>query len=188
MNIAISAGHYPEKPGTQHNGLSEHEEAYKIALCMEAELIQSGHQFNLIPPEHLDSKVRNVNVLKCDLAVEVHLNAAPTHLTGQITGFEILHYPGSQDGKALGQFLINNMRLVLPFRDRGNKGLDGYQKFRWLNGCVCPSVIVEVLFLDNELDSQYLRMGKSHEVVGRCLVQGIIDYCKWISDDPHERE
>ena len=98
MKIAISAGHYPAKPGAVFEGRTEHELALPWRDALAEGLRRFGLQTVLVAPGTLTEKIRQVNSENCDLALEIHFNAAPS---GKASGSETLYYPGSDAGKSL---------------------------------------------------------------------------------------
>jgi hypothetical protein len=161
MKIAISAGHYPDRPGAVYNGHHEHLEAVLIAGWVIYILQQLGARAWLIGAGRLREKVEAINAGGFDCAVEVHLN------TGGGSGCETLFCPGSGKGNDLAGSIQRHIvtRTLLPSRgikegwyrmDRpgvvdypGDEDGDETVDF-FLRKTSCPAVIAEPFFLDGD--------------------------------------
>lgn len=146
--IAISAGHHSAARGAEHNGLSEWPLTKQCAD--ELYLLLSRHCLPLIVPSgKLTTKVTWVNALpQCDLALEIHFNAAAT--PGAV-GSETLYCPGSLTSKAAAEIIQRHLGAVAT-PDRGVKegwyqGKKGGAIDYFLKATNCPAVIVEPFFI-----------------------------------------
>jgi len=97
--VAVSAGHYAEKPGAIYHTHSEYEVATQWQLLLCKHLEENDVRSVFISPGKLHRKVYEINHVpgKCDLALEIHFNSDPGR-AGK--GSETLYYPGSVNGEA----------------------------------------------------------------------------------------
>lgn len=98
MKVAVSAGHYPKRPGAVFEGTNEHEKAVSWAKSITFYLRNLGVEVFEVPTGGLGKKIRNINSEKCDLAIEIHFNSDPGR---RGKGSETLYYPWSKKGEEL---------------------------------------------------------------------------------------
>lgn len=169
MNILISAGHHPEKPGACSDGFCEHDEALRWVQAMFPHL--EGYAI-IVPPGVLASKVNFINARSPAVALEIHFNSDPAH---RGVGSETLYFPGSVKGKLLAQCVQNHLRDVFA-PDRGVK--EGYYQMNeakgpdfFLSRTHCPSIIIEPEFIHNRDKIQDLR-----EVGVAAIAAGVLEF------------
>jgi hypothetical protein len=124
--VAISAGHHPAKQGAVWHGVTEFDETQywqdEIIRQLETENKKRAHGVEIIPERigwnGLTRKVREINQLECNLAIEVHFNACgdPT-----VRGCETLYFPGSEAGLAAGIVIQNPLAAAMQTKSRGVK-------------------------------------------------------------------
>jgi len=147
--IAISAGHYPERPGACFDNFCEHGEAVEWAKLICGHLGKEGFY---VPTGFLQSKVDAINNRDIDIAVEIHFNSAVNADGERIgEGCETLYYPESQKGAFIANELQKAITPVL-FKDRGIK--QGWYRMNPDNGpdfflarTKCPAIILEPEFI-----------------------------------------
>ena len=153
MKIAISAGHYPEKPGAAilDGTVSEYGETAAIVGQCVKHFTRAGHKCYLIGTGLLGDKVGEINDLNVDAAVEIHLNAA----NKKVQGCETLFYPGSSSGRALAESVQRYLADAVGNQNRGAK--EGFYRMDpsrgpdyFLEATNCTSIIVEPYFIDAE--------------------------------------
>lgn len=144
--IVISAGHHPGAKGAwnKSHDLWEHDICMRIALKTLDVLKGWGRDAYMIPTGPLSAKIQRVNLSAPLFAVEIHLNSNEGE-PGR--GTECLYFPGSEDGRRLAEILQESLVSYLKLPDRGIKParLKGF-----LRKTVCPAVITESLFLNND--------------------------------------
>lgn len=122
--VAVSAGHYAEKQGAVFEGVTEFDETVPWQFELIAALIDmSAKRGVLAQPFHIDEgtlteKVKQINGLNCDLAVEIHFNAGGTATT---KGCETLFYPGSAAGEAAAVRIQTPLAIAMETKSRGCK-------------------------------------------------------------------
>lgn len=153
--IAISAGHYPEKPGACFDEFCEHGEAVQWAkrIC---EYIGSDAFY--VPSGHLKNKVLAINNRDITVAAEIHFNSFKHEVDGELVhageGCETLYHPDSEKGA----YIANEIQQALAptlFKDRGIK--PGYYRMNPKNGVDfflrrtrCPAIIIEPEFIHHK--------------------------------------
>lgn len=148
--IAIVIGHGPkiDKGAFNSNGMSELEWNHGFANLIEralgnrAKAVIIHRQIERVPPW------KEVNAIRPDLAVELHLNA----YNSQASGTEMIYYPGSKKGLALAQRLQKAAVAVLGLPNRGVKTPMRGRGMVFLERTNCPAVIIESFFIDNGAD------------------------------------
>lgn len=151
MNVAISAGHYPEKPGACFNDFCEHGEALKWAHEINDYLVMKGVGSLLVPSGVLKQKVEFINERNVGLAVEIHFNSAKKDGEHIGRGSETLYFPGSEKGA----IFADNVQKALAETFTPDRGIkEGYYRMNPENGpdfflarTNCPSIIVEPDFI-----------------------------------------
>lgn len=146
--VAVSIGHNPVKPGYRVGKFSEYSEMAPVAGLLVQELMYLGIQACMVGTGSHRSKVEQVNSMRVDLAIELHLNA------GSGVGVETLYCPGSTKGMTAAAIIHDQVKGISP-RDRGIK--EGWYRQDRKRGPVfflaqtnCPAIITETYFMDNQ--------------------------------------
>ena len=169
----ISIGHYPKRPGAVNTkyGLVAHHEARKIVDALFMKVITSQTIFSYIPVNSLPLKEKaqfiNSEANDSSVALEIHFNAWKPN---QAQGIETLYFPGSKQGKVLADCIQKALLDFLPLTDRG---LKEREDLYFLKATVIPSIIVEILFIDNDQEASYLFYPRSHLLIAKALFKGI---------------
>lgn len=163
MQILLSAGHYPERPGASYRGHTEHAEALLWQEILGNTLIEKGISTTFVPIGTLVEKVQYINSQdRVAAAIEIHFNAA---VVDTAKGCETLHFPGSGKGYSLAGYIQDQLAGVFP-PSRGVKegwwrmDFPGQEDYPgdiegdevvdyFLRRTYCPSVIVEPEFIHN---------------------------------------
>lgn len=168
MNVAISAGHYPEKPGACYEDFCEYGEAIRWAHHINDYLIMKGASSLLVPTGHLKRKVEFINESRATLAVEIHFNSAMKDGKHVGRGSETLYYPGSEKGVIFANNIQEAIGGLYP-PSRGVK--EGYYRMNKNNGpdfflarTRCPSVIIEPEFIHRKDLIQANRLEACHAI------------------------
>lgn len=154
MKVAISIGHHPNRPGITNDQYTEHSEMAPIAGFLIQTLIYMGYKPYIVAAGPLSEKIKDVNKLNADCAIELHLNA------GGGNGVETLYCPGSESGYRLAEIVHDEImhgfteKIDTVMKSRGIKEgwyhmKVGGDKDAFLEQTNCPAVITEMYFLDN---------------------------------------
>ena len=171
--IAISAGHYPERPGACYEEFCEHGEAAHWARLIAGQL---GDQGFYVPTGYLQNKVDAINNRDVDIAVEIHFNSAVSKGEHVGEGCETLYYPESQKGAYIAYEIQREIAPSL-FRDRGIK--PGWYRMNPDNGpdfflarTKCPAIIVEPDFIHRK-DHIQANRDAACELIAETLLKGL---------------
>ena len=123
--------------------------------------------------DSLEEEIRECNEASPDLAVDIHNNASPYH-TGD--GFEAYyHYKGG-----VSKDLAENIEaevIKLGQNSRGCKtrlGDGGLDFYGFIRETVCPAVIIECCFIDNEKDITILDTVDEQKAFGEAIAKGVL--------------
>lgn len=171
--IAIDIGHsYISQGAKNHNGMSEFLFNEELAAMIASEL--KGYPgFNpvIVYREDYAGLPQKINETDADICVSLHCNA----FNKKTSGFEVLHWHSSSNGKHLASLILNEIDSVFSINNRGlkpkNKGDRGSEQ---LLKTKMPCVIVEPFFIDNDTDLMYATNRKSE--LSKAIVSGIVKY------------
>jgi N-acetylmuramoyl-L-alanine amidase len=191
MKILIDNGHGENTPGKRSpkwadgSQLFEWEYTREIALRVFAELWKKGIDVERIVKENTDislsERCRRANAIatkvgvKNCLLVSIHNNAA----TGTARGWEIHTYLGKSKSDEYATIFWNEAKSIFPAgtKMRGDwtdGDPDWDSNFAILRDTVCPAVLTENLFMDNEDDCRYLLSDEGKAVITKIHVQSIL--------------
>ena len=200
MKILIDNGHGHNTPGKRSPDGKFREYAYnrKIAKRIVADLIDRGHDAELIVPEDndisLEERVRRVNKIclasdpSCVILVSVHVNAAGDGSKWtNATGWSAYTCKGQTASDKLAECLYEAATKNFPDRrirtDYSDTDPDWEENFYILRHSLCPAVLTENFFMDNKSDLEYLQSRAGKQTVIDTHVEGIIEY---ISSSAHK--
>lgn len=173
--VAIAAGHCPPDLGAACQGYFEFKEVVRIAIYV-ADILHERCICSVM--EYYGSlrrKVRDINFLTPDVAVEIHLNAA--HDTSA-HGCEVLHFKNSPSAVNLAQCIQDELVCDVELFDRKIKSDRHLRRYLYfLRKTRCPAVIVEPLFITNAKDRVLLRNG-GHMRLAKEIADGIEKHLK----------
>ncbi len=174
QSIALSAGHNPNSPGACYpprdkGGTCEYSEAV-IWVTLLRHLLEEEYLVVEVPTGRLTDKVKNINALNVDMAIEIHFNACGGC---SASGSETLHFPGSITGKDAAQNIQDELGKVFT-PDRGAKAgwfrmdrpgvedypgdIDGDERPDYfLRKTNCVALIIEPEFIHNHYKISELR-------------------------------
>jgi len=181
-SIALSAGHSPfdkSHPGASHNGLNEYELGCQIIPELVRELYSRNYTIYVVGGS-LSQRIRQINKLPLNAAVELHFNAFHDK---RVRGCETLHSQRIESRQLAGSVqssLMTSLRKNRRYwKDRGIK-----PGFNWgtpnpndmvsfLDQVECAAVIVEPGFLSNWKDAERLK-DVDGDIYGR-IAEGIFE-------------
>jgi len=153
MDVAIVIGHHEDAPGAVaevgSQSVTEHALWSRFAPRLVELLTCEGVKATTVdrPNEQVDSDLlAAVNRTGADCAIELHFNAS----VGSGWGTEMIHWPGSEEGKRLATLLQAETVGALGLRDRGTSAR---KDLRFLGGTSMPAVIAEPFFGSDEEDA-----------------------------------
>ena len=198
MKILIDNGHGHNTPGKRSPDGKFREYAYnrKIAKRIVADLIDRGHDAELIVPEDndisLEERVRRVNKIclasdpSCVILVSFHVNAAGNGSKWtNATGWSVYTCKGQTSSDKLAECLCEAAIKNFPGRrirtDYSDNDPDWEENFYILRHSLCPAVLTENFFMDNKSDLEYLQSKAGKQAVVDTHIEGIIEYLDSLS-------
>lgn len=196
MKILIDNGHGRNTPGKRSpdGKFLEYRYTRDIANVVVNQLRKLGYDAELLVTELHDvtllDRVHRVNV-KCQslgknnvLVVSIHCNAAGNGKEWlKATGWECWTSVGRTESDALAESLIRaaeenfiGKKIRLNVNKQGDR--DKEKNFTILHSTLCPAVLTENFFMDNQDDVDYLLSKEGRDAVIRCHVEGIANYLK----------
>lgn len=173
--VAIAAGHCPPDFGAVSQGYFEFKEVVRIAIYVTDILHERCICSVMEYYGSLRRKVRGINRIMPDVAVEIHLNAA--HDTSA-HGCEVLHFKNSASAINLAQCIQDELVRDVELSDRKIKSDRSLRRYLYfLRKTRCPAVIIEPLFITNAKDRVLLRNG-GHMKLAKEIADGIENHLK----------
>ena len=169
--IVIDAGHGGSDFGASKDGLTE-----KSLTEIISKKIQNMNQnsdvkihFTRTNDSFIDliERARIVNSYQPDLAISLHFNFNKNIETN---GFEIYvsdNSPTSEKSKELANQLATAISNTTPLKNRGIKAAP----FMILKKSECPTLVVELGFLSNEKDRNYVNTEKGQAEIAKTILQ-----------------
>ena len=152
--VIIDAGHGGQEPGAVYEGRQEKEDALRLAFDVGNALERRGISVSYTRVSDVyDSpyeKAAMANASDADIFLSIHRNAMP--VPGTASGVENLVYEDSGTAGALGRN-IGEALAEAGWTDLGVKERPGLVILR---NTKIPAVLVEVGFINNEKDNEFL--------------------------------
>lgn len=187
MKILIDNGHGSNTKGKRSpdGRLMEYAYTREIAELVVSGLLKKGIDAERIVREEVDvplqERCRRVNQYKANetILVSIHCNAAGS-------GADWMSARGWEAWTSVGQTKADNLATCL-YKAADEAGLktrkgmtdgdpDKEEGFYILKHTVCPAVLTENLFQDNEEDVDFLLSDKGKETIVNLHVKGIMDF------------
>ena len=191
--VIIDNGHGKNTPGkcAPDKSLFEWQWTREIAamLCMRLYGINTIQTVILVPEEHdvsLKERVRRVNTIVHDakiagkevLLISIHINAAGHGTWKTASGWSVWVANNASDkSKQFAQIAYNE---ALSLGLKGNRVVPKEQywssNFYILKNTLCPAVLTENMFMDNQEDVQFLNSEKGKEMIVKLHYNAILKY------------
>lgn len=191
--VIIDNGHGKNTPGkcAPDKSLFEWQWTREIAamLCMRLYGINSIQTVILVPEEHdvsLKERVRRVNTIVHDakiagkqvLLISIHINAAGHGTWKTASGWSVwVANNASEKSKQFAQIVYNE---ALSLGLKGNRVVPKEQywtsNFYILKNTLCPAVLTENMFMDNQEDVQFLNSEKGKQTIVQLHYNAILKY------------
>ena len=188
--ILIDAGHGIDTKGKRSpdGKLLEWKWNMDTANRVAVLLKEMGYDVELIKPEQTDislgERVRRVNKYgKDSLLVSIHVNALGT---GQewmkARGWSIWTTEGITESDTIAEYIwaeaVKMWGKERERKDMSDGDVDYESNFYIIKKTVCPAVLVENFFMDNEKDCAYLLNSQSNKECAEVIVKGLDRYLK----------
>ena len=191
--VIIDNGHGKNTPGkcAPDKSLFEWQWTREIAamLCMRLYGISTIQTVILVPEEHdisLKERVRRVNTIVHDakiagkevLLISIHINAAGHGTWKTASGWSVwVANNASEKSKLFAQIAYSE---ALSLHLKGNRVVPKEQywssNFYILKNTLCPAVLTENMFMDNQEDVQFLNSEKGKEMIVKLHYNAILKY------------
>ena len=191
--VIIDNGHGKNTPGkcAPDKSLFEWQWTREIAamLCMRLYGINTIQTVILVPEEHdvsLKERVRRVNTIVHDakiagkqvLLISIHINAAGHGTWKNASGWSVwVSNNASDKSKQFAQIAYSE---ALSLHLKGNRVVPKEQywssNFYILKNTLCPAVLTENMFMDNQDDVQFLNSEKGKEMIVQLHYNAILKY------------
>ncbi len=179
--ILLSAGHHPGASGAHHEDLAEHDVVSGIAFYLAGEIgkVEMEIQVVMVPTGHLADKILWVNEWckrwKNDpcFAVELHLDS--WHESA-VHGISVFHEKRDFMTGEMGKAVLKGVARPswpsrgLKFVEDSNLG-----SLAWIGKTSMPALLVEVGFITNRAEREYLRTDAGQHSMGIRLASGLVD-------------
>ena len=195
--VIIDNGHGKNTPGkcAPDKSLFEWQWTREIAamLCMRLYGINTIQTVILVPEEHdvsLKERVRRVNTIVHDakiagkqvLLISIHINAAGHGTWKNASGWSVWVANNASDkSKQFAQIAYSE---ALSLHLKGNRVVPKEQywssNFYILKNTLCPAVLTENMFMDNQEDVQFLNSEKGKEMIVQLHYNAILKYIEKI--------
>ena len=195
--VIIDNGHGKNTPGkcAPDKSLFEWQWTREIAsmLCMRLYGISTIQTVILVPEEHdisLKERVRRVNTIVHDakiagkevLLISIHINAAGHGTWKTASGWSVWVANNASEKSKLFAKIAYSEALSLHLN--GNRVVPKEQywssNFYILKNTLCPAVLTENMFMDNQEDVQFLNSEKGKEMIVQLHYNAILKYIEKI--------
>ncbi len=165
-------------PSTQEGNMyitggSEEEWMNRLADAMVPYLVSSGIQYTRNTPQMTAaSSIRQSNQGNYDLHLALHSNAAPEHLSGQLRGIIVFHYPGSVKGTRASEIIANNLKAIYPLPDLVRT--EATTAIGEVRSVRAPAAFLELGYHDNPDDATWII--NNLDPIARNIVRSLTEF------------
>lgn len=172
--VFIGVGHGGSDPGAVSGNLKEADMNLVMATACKDELIRHGVSVKMSRTkdenDNVSEEIKKCNEYNPDLAIDIHNNS------GGGDGFEVFYSNGSKNGKELAEYINEEVKNIGQ-NSRGVKTKltsTGKDYFGFVRETKCPSVIVEGVFIDSNIDMQIAHTIDDQKKFGIAYAKGIL--------------
>lgn len=170
FTVVIDAGHGGKDPGNVIEGEKVNESSLILALTQALMQLKPQANLRLIHTRQanafvdLKGRVELARSVDADLLVSIHMNAAENPNVGGMEVFYSEENPEAERSKTYCDAFAQNVQLGSPFR--GVKTAN----FFVLKNAPCPAVMLEVGFVTNKTDLDFINSEDNrHQIAGQIL-------------------
>ena len=170
MSIVLAVGHHKLIQGAKSKeyGVTEWQINQSLVRGVGDQLLKEKWKVMCLYDISLTRKVKEINKIAPDIAIDFHLNAA----NGIVEGHEALYWYQSEYGKMLAEALCRNVTIN---RDRGAKPVEHENGSYFCRTVRAVTVVWESAFIDNPRDYHVFDLQKGALVEQICA--GLRAYC-----------
>lgn len=177
MNIGLNIGHYGTKGAIGF--LDEANCAVEIYNELKPLLEADGHKVipcnNAQPPDY-KSATNLANMYELDLVLSIHLNSS---IFDTANGTEVLYYEGNEKGEKYAEDLSKAISSALGTKNRGAKPRSDLYIIK---NTKATCVLLECLFVSNEVDSKKYNAKAIAKAVANCLKPSVANELETVND------
>lgn len=201
MKIVIDPGHgAPDSGAIGPHGTREADINLSVGIALSKELCRRGHVASLTRsgPRRLIADNRGAdlsarpafsNRIGADCFVSLHCNGAAN---AAANGFEIYTTIGQDRSDALATEIFRAWSNVFSTQRKRTDYADGdpdkEANLRVLRECHAPAVLVEMAFISNPVEEQWLRNPTNHREVAAAISEGIERWAKMYGSSRHDSD
>jgi N-acetylmuramoyl-L-alanine amidase len=192
--VILDAGHGINTPGKRSPVWSDRSQLFEFEFTRDiVKRIYSGLVYRSIKCVILVPEEKDISLtVRCERAntlykkwpgsflISVHGNAGEKPNEG--TGWEVWTSPGQTESDKIATILFESAKVNLSKwktrSDLSDGDPDKESKFTILTDTVCPAVLTENLFYDNEKDCRFMMSEDGRSIIARLHVEGIMKYLK----------
>jgi len=179
--ILIDPGHGGKDPGAVANGLHEADINLAVAGFLAIALREAGAAPLLTRSRDtimtLGRRASIEHALKPGLFISLHCNAATNP---QAHGIEIYTSPGQTKADAAGTAIFEAIREAFPQANYRTDPSDGdpdkEERFFVLTMTLCPAVLLEMGFLTNAAEADWLSRRETQMQMAAAIAKGILSW------------
>lgn len=172
--VMIDPGHGGNDPGASSNDGKHYEKDMTLATGLAMKQKFEKHGLSVLMTRDKDEFVSlhrigiTSNESHADAFISLHYDstAHPNEGSGTTT------YYRHDNGKPLAKAVNDQIAGILPLPNRGY-GKQDYQVLRENNK---PAILIELGYMNNDLDAKYARSEKYHQYVSEAVYKGLLEY------------
>lgn len=190
--ILLSVAHSASAKGAYNANfsVSEYEFSQIMTHACKVSLESNGIECDVLDvgfmKQYMSYKLNYIKRVNPELAIEIHLNSGSKTATYPMCIF----YKNNDSAKRLSHMILNNLKI--GFGNQGwtnvqpldvpteRKGFDN-KRYSFVLKSTVPAIIVEPLFISNDLQCKYLMSEGALSAVGMIIGEAIISWKKSIS-------
>lgn len=182
--IMLDPGHGGSDPGAESNNGETLEKNVTLATAKEVRHVLEKNGFTVMMTRDKDdfvplSKIADIsNKSHADAFISFHYDSTPNPNEGSGTTTFYLH----KEDQPLAQAVNDKIASLLPLDNRGF----GTQDYQVLRENKRPAILLELGYINNDLDAQYAQHPKYHERVAKAVYEGLLTYFNPEEEDTAE--
>ena len=190
--VLIDNGHGKDTKGKRSpdGRILEYKYAREIAAGVQRDLVAKGYDARLLVPEMKDisltERARRANLICANVGsmnvilISIHCNAAGNGQWMKARGWSAFTSKGQTRADIIANYLYDEAERQFAGhkirKDMSDGDPDFEDGFYILRKTVCPAVLTENFFQDNEEDVEYLLSEDGRQAIIATHVNGIINY------------
>lgn len=179
--LLLSAGHLPGETGARYEEYNEHDIVRGICWYAAGEIGNSQVRIPtvIVPTGSLTNKIAWVNEwadehrLSPCFAVELHCDS---YTDASVKGMSVFHYAGNRMTSKMAHALLEGVcRPSWPNRGVKTPKEANRKSLGWIGKTTMPSLLVEVGFITNRAQREFMTKDAGQHSLGIRLAEGLVD-------------